>query len=264
MMTVTKKICFTVSIAICAHISASLYAQTAHQNLREGDGQYRKEKYQDAENVYRKADAAEPSVSSRYNLGNALMKQEREEEAVLKYEEALGYTQDKARKADILHNLGNAYFAQQEYDKSIEAYKKSLQYRPDDQETKQNLALARTQKKIQQQQQSSQDKNNQGSENKDSQSQSQNSSGDNSQNSEERNEENSGQNDDNQNSESGNSSEDQESEEGDNENPAPGGERMMSKDEAERLLDIMDEEERKVQQKLRKGGSERSKPKKDW
>lgn len=242
-------------------LDSDLWAQTAHQNLREGNELYKNEKYQEAESHYRKADALEPSVKSRYNLGNSLMNQQREEEAISKYEEALSQAQNSQQKADILHNLGNAYYTQQQYDKSIEAYKKSLQYRPDDKATKQNLALARMQKRVQQQQQ--QQKNENKSQDQQS-SQNQDSSGQDAQNGENEQQEDPGQNTEDMKSGDQNPQNGEEQEGEEDGRPSSVDEPQLSKEEAERLLEIMDEEERKVQQKLRKDGTRRSKPKKDW
>ncbi|MBK6498707.1 MAG: tetratricopeptide repeat protein [Saprospiraceae bacterium] len=42
----------------------------------------------DAETAYRKADGEKSSVKSAYNLGNSLMKQNRYDEAITKYNDA--------------------------------------------------------------------------------------------------------------------------------------------------------------------------------
>jgi tetratricopeptide (TPR) repeat protein len=257
-----KTTAIVIMTALLWPLTSGLWGQTAHQNLREGNQLYKNEKYQEAESHYRKADALEPSVKSRYNLGNSLMNQQREEEAISKYEEALSKSQNAQQKADILHNLGNAHYTQQQFDKSIEAYKKSLQYRPDDKATKQNLALARMQKRVQQQQQQQQkNKDNSGDQ---QQSEGQNSSGDDAQNSDNDQKENPGENLEDMESGDQNPQNGEESESEENGNPSSAGDASLSKEEAERLLEIMDEEERKVQQKLRKDGSRKSKPKKDW
>ena len=62
---------------------------------------------------------------------------------------------DKLQKAHSYYNIGNAYCASQEWEKAIEKYKSSLRLNPTDIDTKYNLAYA--QQKLQKQQQQEQD-----------------------------------------------------------------------------------------------------------
>ena len=63
---------------------------------------------------------------------------------------------DKSNLAQIYHNMGVIFHSQKDYAKAVEAYKESLRNNPKDDETRYNLALA--QKQLQDQQQN-QDQN---------------------------------------------------------------------------------------------------------
>lgn len=125
-------------------------AQNAHQLLRNGDREYQKGGYSKAEENYRKSLAQSGSANGYFNLGNAVYQQERFPEAIGQYEQAIKKAPTAARKADAYYNLGNAHFEAGNLDKSIEAYKNALRNNPSDIASKYNLALAK--KKLQQQQ----------------------------------------------------------------------------------------------------------------
>ncbi|MDD2823888.1 MAG: tetratricopeptide repeat protein, partial [Bacteroidales bacterium] len=77
-------------------------------------------------------------------------------------------------KADAWHNLGNMNLDQKEYAASIEAYKQSLRIRPEDVETKTNLAYAQKMLKDQQEQQEQQEQKDQNQDQDQDQDQNQN------------------------------------------------------------------------------------------
>lgn len=223
------------------------FGQSSHQLLRNGDQMYQKGEYNKAEIDYRKADEAKPTMKSKYNQGNAIYMQNRYDEAIKRYLDAENSASSDQDKADIYYNLGNAYYQNKNYKESIDAYKKSLGYKPDDIQTKENLALARREmKKVQQQNQQDQ----QQKENKDKQENQQNQDSPNQQN-----QDNPKDGPDNKDNNKNQQSHDQNNEDKNN--------TSMSKEEAKKLLEIMDEEEKKVQQNMRRSG-ERSRPRKNW
>ncbi|MDR0575170.1 MAG: tetratricopeptide repeat protein [Tannerella sp.] len=147
--------------------TGSVAAQKAERkNVREGNKQYKKEKYTEAEIAYRKGIEVNPrSTESIYDLGNALYKQEKYPEASEQYQLIAGQGErllredpnNAARLAQVFHNLGNIGMKSREYQKSVEAYKQSLRLNPTDEETRYNLALA--QKLLQDQQDQNQEQN---------------------------------------------------------------------------------------------------------
>lgn len=155
----TYIVCLLVS---CLSV-APLWGQKEARDVRQGNKQYKKEKYTEAEVAYRKGlETNNQSFEGRFNLGDALFRQEKYPEALEQYQaaEALVSAEDKAKLAAVNHNIGNAHFAQQQYAEAIKAYKKALKNAPQDDETRYNLAYATEMLKQQQQnqQQQGQDK----------------------------------------------------------------------------------------------------------
>ena len=101
----------------------TIEAQSAHKHLRNADEDYKVSNFEAAEEDYRKSLEKENSAQGRYNLGNAIYQQDRFEEAIKQYNDAIQTTGDPALRQKAYHNLGNAHFSKEEYDKSIEAYK---------------------------------------------------------------------------------------------------------------------------------------------
>ena len=140
----------------------SASAQKAERKqVREGNDLYQSEKYTEAEIAYRKALDVNPrSVEGTYNLGNALYKQKKFQEAAEQYQLLAGQEvklketpEGRARLAQVYHNMGNVCMQAKDYAQSVEAYKQSLRMNPKDDETRYNLALAQKLLNDQQQQQ---------------------------------------------------------------------------------------------------------------
>ena len=108
----------------------------------------------DAEVNYRKALEVNPkSTVSMYNLGNTLSQQQKFQDAMEQYVAAGKIEKDKMKLAHIYHNMGVLFQAGKDYAKAVEAYKMSLRNNPADDETRYNLALAQKMLKDQQQNQ---------------------------------------------------------------------------------------------------------------
>ena len=114
-----------------------------------------------AEVDYRKALEINPkSTDAMFNLGNSLLMQQKAKEAMEQFESASKVEKDKDKLAQIYHNMGVILQSSKQYPQCIEAYKESLRNNPKDDETRYNLALAQKLLKDQQQNQDqNQDKN---------------------------------------------------------------------------------------------------------
>lgn len=116
-------------------------------------------KFSNAETEYRKALNKKPADSKwNFNLADALYKQMRFDEAASKFNELADKMETPEEKARALHNVGNSELMQQKLDESIESYKEALRNNPNDLDTKYNLAYAQMLKQQQQQQQNQQNK----------------------------------------------------------------------------------------------------------
>lgn len=136
-------------MALCV---TNVYAQSDRQFIRSGNKLYRSQNYAKAEAEYRKAIAQNgQNPQALYNLGCALMMQQKDSAAIVQYENAGKLENSKSRKAKIFHNIGVICQNHQMYGEAIEAYKESLRNNPDDNETRYNLALCKRQQKNQKQ-----------------------------------------------------------------------------------------------------------------
>lgn len=136
-------------------VSAVAFGQkTDRDYLRSGNKLYKDSLFVKAEIDYRKALEVNPkSSAAMYNLGNALLMQQKAQEAMEQYQAASRLEKDKAKLAQIYHNMGVILQSSKKLPECIEAYKESLRNNPHDNETRYNLALAQKQLKDQQQNQ---------------------------------------------------------------------------------------------------------------
>ena len=211
--------------------TAGVSAQKAERDyIRKGNRLFNDSVFVDAEVNYRKALEANPkSTVSMYNLGNTLSQQQKFQDAMEQYVSASKIEKDKMKLAHIYHNMGVLFQAGKDYAKAVDAYKMSLRNNPADHETRYNLALAQKMLKDQQNQQN-QDQNQ--DQNKDQQKQDQKQD----------------QNKDKQ--------KDQKQDEKKDQQQPPKSEKkqdnQMSKENAEQLLNSVMQDEKDVQDKVKK------------
>ncbi|MDR1347236.1 MAG: tetratricopeptide repeat protein [Prevotellaceae bacterium] len=149
------------AILLLAFAISNTYSQKIPErsDMRKGNKLYNENKYTDAETAYRRGlQKNSESKNAKYNLANAIYRQERYEDAAKLYKELAKTQIDSVQPTQSCHNLGNAMLKQAVKDKetqgqhvaanqeqlkeSIDAYKKALKLNPDDMETKSNLAYA--------------------------------------------------------------------------------------------------------------------------
>ena len=157
-------------------LSMLLLAGTAHglaqdktdrDYLRSGNKLYNDSLFIKAEVDYRKALELNPkSTDAMFNLANALLMQQKAQEAMEQYESVSKIEKDKQKLAQIYHNMGVILQSSKQLPQCIEAYKESLRNNPKDDETRYNLALAQKLLKDQEQDQQNQDQQQQQQEQK--------------------------------------------------------------------------------------------------
>ena len=140
-------------------LAVSVSAQKAERDfIRKGNRFFKDSIYVSAEVNYRKALEVNPkSTVSMFNLGNTLAHQNKLKEAMEQYVTATKIEKDKSKLSQIYHNMGVIFHSQKDYAKAVEAYKESLRNNPKDDETRYNLALA--QKMLNDQQNQNQNQN---------------------------------------------------------------------------------------------------------
>lgn len=120
----------------------------------------------DAETKYRKAISEQPSNSiGAYNLAHSYYKKENFDEALYRTQEASKHAKTKDEKHQIFHNLGNILMKNKKCIEATEAFKNALRNNPNDEETRYNFALAKECAK--QEQDKPQDENKDGDNNRD-------------------------------------------------------------------------------------------------
>jgi len=223
-------------------IGGYVMGQSSHKLLMEGDGLYKKEQYDLAEEKYRKAKAKDKTGKAAYNLGNSLSIQERYEEAANQFSNAAAMSNDPEVKSKAYYNLGNTHFRNQKFQESVDAYKNALSYNEEDTQAKENMMMAKKMLQVQEQQQQEQQQQEQQEQ-----------------------QENQEQQEQEQQQEQQQDQQDQTQEEKEEAQNAEEAEKKdLDKEDARKLLEIIDNEEKKVQEKLRKMKGNSKKPKKDW
>jgi len=213
--------------------------QESKKHIRTGNKMYFDGKYVEAEQNYQKALATEPkSYKGAFNNADALYKQEKYAEAANQFRMLAEKSESKNAKSSAYHNLGNSLLQTQKFEESIEAYKNALRNNPEDNDTRYNLAYAQMMLKQQQQQQQEQDKQ------------------DDKKDEEKDDEKKEEQKKDQQ--EKQDKKEDQEKKEQQKQE--------MSKEDVERLLNALNNEEKKIQENLKRQKAKGVKVKieKDW
>ncbi len=203
--------------------------------IRQGNSAYTSGEFEASELKYRKAQELQPkSFEAGFNLGDALFRQKKFEEAAKQFEYLAQQENNKINKAKAYHNLGNSYLQQQKYEESVSAYKNALRNNPDDKETRYNLAYAQRMLKKQQEQQK-QDQQNKDEQNKDQQ------------------------NKDQQNK-------DQQNKDQQNKDQQKQGSEQIPKEKADQMLKALENDEKDLQKKMKKQQvkGQKKKIEKDW
>jgi Ca-activated chloride channel family protein len=117
--------------------------QNVNPELRKGNQLYKDKKYKDAQQIYSNALQKNPlSRTGMFNLGDALYKSKDYENSRKVLEASIKNTKDKKEQARAYHNIGNTYLEEKKWEDAINAYKESLRRDPTDADTKYNLAYA--------------------------------------------------------------------------------------------------------------------------
>ncbi len=190
-----------------------------------------------AESEYRRALEKRPHDPKwNFNLSNSQYKQMRFSESEAAFRQLAEQAPTPVERARALHNLGNSLLFQQKIDESIEAYKEALRNNPSDLDTKYNLAYAQMLKNQPQNQQQQNQQQQQDQQNKQDQQQ-----------------QNQNQNQD----------QNQDQQQQQQQQPPP----KISPQNAEQLLQALQNAERDIQEKVKKQQAQQARParvEKDW
>ncbi len=205
-----------------------LFGQNSNTLIKNGNDAYNKKEYDIAAENYKKAADKEPAnEKAQYNLGNALYKKGNSEEALLAYDAAIKSSKLKTEQSASWYNKGVSLQNNKKLPECIDAYKNAIRLNPADEDARFNLQKALLQQQKQQQQKDQQDKDKKKPK------------------------------DDKQ-------KDKQQQQNKDNEQPKPQPSKMTQK-EAEEKLKALLQQEKNLQNKLRRvDAASPEKPEKDW
>ncbi len=145
-----------------------LAMQKANDYVYQGNEKANSEDYIAAEMDYRKAiSSQETNVAGAYNLGTSYYKKGNLDEALYRLTQAAKNATNKENKHKAYHNIGNILMQNKKCKEAVEAYKNALRNNPSDEETRYNLGLAKECAEQQEDQQNQNQDQNEDQENKD-------------------------------------------------------------------------------------------------
>lgn len=231
-------------------ITINIFAQPDRKINNQGVNAFESGNFADAELNFKKGlEKAPENFIANFNHGDALYKQERYDEAISSYKTAIGDADNDLRLAKIHHNIGNALLKSNKIQESIDSYKTALKHNPDDADTKYNLSYALSLLDNQDQNQQQQDQNKDKQDNQDQNKQDQQN-----------------QNQDEQKKDQQQNQpqpKDQETQQDNLKQPRQ-QEAKISKEDAERILEALKNNEKDLQKELRKKTGRPVKTDKDW
>jgi len=232
------------------------------------------ENFIEAEKKYRLAvSTKENNATGSFNLGNAYYNSELYDEALLHHLEAVENSSSKPEKHKAYHNIGNILMQKKQCKEAVSAFKNALRNNPSDDESRYNLALAQECAKEQGDgdgEGDDEDKDKDQDENKDEK--------DDSDEKKDKDEKNKDKGDEDEDKNEGDDKEDEDGkpkdEKGDQKNKDPKDDKgqpqqqpgKLSPQQVKNLLEAMNNEEKKVQEKMNASKTKgvKVKTEKDW
>ncbi|RLD18809.1 MAG: hypothetical protein DRI33_03890 [Caldiserica bacterium] len=239
--------------------------------LSEASYEMKNDNFPLAEAEYREAISLNPKAATgKYNLGTAYYNKEMNAIAMNRFKQAASVADKKIDKHKAFHNLGNTYMNEKKYQEAVEAYKNALRNNTKDEETRYNLALAKELLEDQQKDGGGDDENEDQEDKKDQDKEQEN----------ENNKKDGEDGDEEKEDEKGEEKEDKKEgdekadkgkpdepkDEKENKQPPPPVPGQLSPQQVKNLLEAMNNEEKKVQDKInaKKQKGAKVKSEKDW
>ncbi len=175
MRAIIKYVAIVVLLFVCGEVSAQ---QMKERGLvRRGNREFRREHFEKSVDSYQRALQHDSTCfEAKYDLASALYRTERYDKAEKTLLSIVGdSTRTEKERGEVAYNLGNTQFAQQKYKEALSSYRQAMRCNPNDEDAKFNYAFTKRLIQQQEQQQQNQDQNqDQNKDNKDNQQDNQN------------------------------------------------------------------------------------------
>ena len=233
------------------------YAQSNNSMILKGNKLYEEKKYKEASQEYERALQKNPNnLPGIFNLGNSLYQQGNLEGSRKVLTAAAKTAKNKDAKGEANYNIGNSYMQEKKWEDAVDYYKQALRNNPQDADAKYNLSYAmemmkkqngggkKNQKNKDQQKKDKQNQQNKDQQNKDNQNKN-------------------GQNKQDQNKDQQNQQNKDQQDKNDQQHPQSQPSKLSQK-QADQLLNALEQEEKKLQDKKQKEKGVPVKMEKDW
>ena len=238
-------VCY-VALFVALLLGGEVSAQQMRERglVRRGNREFKREKFEKSVDSYQEALKHDPnSFEAKYDLASALYRTERYDKAEKTLQAIVNdSTRTELERGEVAYNLGNTQFAQQKYKEALSSYRQAMRCNPNDEDAKFNYAFT---KLLLQQQQQQQNKD-QNQDNKD--------------NKEDQNEQNNDQNQNQQNQQQPQNKQGEDKEQEGGQRP----EGAMTPEQQEALLQAIQAEEDKTQDKLKEKAGVLIRGSKNW
>lgn len=222
-------------------------AQQEKKFIKDGNSLYDRKDYNSAEKNYQHATGInKDSYKAGFNLGDAYYKQGKFDEAAEQFQSLTHRATSKDTLAKAYHNLGNSLLRSKKYQECVDAYKNALKNNPADEDTRYNLSYAQQMLK-QEQQKKDKDKKDKDDKKKDDKKKDK--------------DKNDKKDKKDKDDKDKNEKKDQQKDEKEQDKK-----QQISKEDAQRLLDALQNDEKNLQDKIKKGKTKGVKVQieKDW
>jgi len=240
---------FATGILLFISFAQRVNAQTSRY-IEEGNKFYEEKKYKDAQDAYQKSLAKDPNYApGLFNLGNSLYQQKQYDSSRKIMANTAKLAKDNGSRAAANYNVGNSYMAERKWEDAANAYKQTLRNNPQDADAKYNLSYAEQMMK----QQQNKDQKNKKDQKKDDKKQDQKKQDQKKDDKDKKDKQDKGQGD-----------KDKDNKDKKDDQQPQGQPSKLSQQQADQLLNALQQEEKKLQDKMKKEKGTPVKMQKDW
>ncbi len=137
----SSRLILTVALLLCSFYA--LYADSPRKTNKEGINLYEQERFDEALERFRSAQLDKPEEPIlHHNVGVSLYKMKKYDKAIEELAKSIPEIEDTLLSSKIYYNIGNCYFKMDSLLNSIFYYQQALKLNPNDEDAKYNLELA--------------------------------------------------------------------------------------------------------------------------